>query len=62
MDGPRERHTERAKSDRECKYHVLSPKCESKIWYKWTYLQNKQAHRLEEEQKLRVTRGESGGG
>ena len=40
------------------RYHLY---VESKIWYKWTYLQNR--NRLRDiENKLMVTKGERGGG
>ena len=55
MDGPRNYHTKWSKSDRERQiYHLY---VESKIWHKWTYLQNR--NRLTDiENKLMVTKGE----
>ena len=59
MNGPIDDHIKWSKSD---KYHLISFICGISIkWYKWTYLQNR--NRLTDiENKLKVTRGESGKG
>ena len=48
MDATRDYNTKWSKSDRERQilydYHSY---VEPQIWYKWTYLQNKQTHRQE---------------
>ena len=59
MDAPRSCHTEWSKSDRERQiswYHLY---VESKKWYIWTYLQNR--NRVTDvKNKLMVTGGVSG--
>ena len=47
--GPRNDHTKWSKSDKD-KYHIVSHICAIK-WNKWTYLQNKQTHRLQDKLK-----------
>ena len=42
MAGPRNYHTKWSKSDKVTISYYLY--MESKIWYKWTYLQNKKTH------------------
>ena len=60
MDGPRDYHTKWSQTEKD-KYHTMSLTCVCKIWYKWTYLQNR--NRLTDiENKLMVTEGERGGG
>ena len=61
MDGPRDYHTKRSKSDRERQLYDITYTWNLKRWYKWTYLQNR--NRLTGiENKLIVTKGEEGGG
>ena len=61
LDRPRDYHTKWSKSERVRQilgYHLY---VESKIWYKWTYLQKR--NRLTDiENKLMVTKGEGEGG
>lgn len=53
MDGSRDYHIKWSKSDKNIWYQVYT---ESKIWYEWMYLQNK--NRLTDiENKLIVTKG-----
>ena len=55
MHGPRDDHTKWSQTKTNIIYHLY---VESKHWYKWTYSQN----RLTDiENKLMVTKGESGG-
>ena len=51
MDGPRDYHTKWSKSDgeRQISYHLY---VESKIWQKWTYVQNR--NRLTDIENRRV--------
>ena len=59
MDGTRDYHTKWNKPDKG-KYPNISLICGIKIWYKWTYVQNR--NRLTDiENKLIVTKGERGG-
>ena len=57
MDGPRDYHTKRSKSDKD-KYHMISPIGGIfKKWYKWTDIQNRNRP-TDIEHKLMVTKGE----
>ena len=58
MDGPRGDHTEWSKWQTPYDYHLYVG---SKIWYKWTYLENRNRFR-DTENKLTVTKGEGGQG
>ena len=62
MDGPREYYTKWSKPDRERQIsYDITYMWNLKKWYKWAYLQNR--NRLKDiENKLMVTKGESGGG
>ena len=61
MDGPRDCPTEWSKSDRERQIYDITYMWNLKKWYKWSYLQNR--NRVTDiENKLMVTKGESGGG
>ena len=61
MDGPRDYHTKRSKSDRERQIYDITYMWNLKKWYKWTYLQNR--NRLTDlENQILVTKGDSGGG
>ena len=55
MDGPREYHTKWNMSEKD-KYYMISLHVESKKWYKWTYLQNRNRH-TDIENKFTVTKG-----
>ena len=62
MVGPRDCHTEWSKSDteRQILYDITYMWNLKKIWYKWTYLQNR--NRLTDfENKLMATKGERWG-
>ena len=60
MDGPGDNHTKWSKSERERQMPYDITYMESKQWYKWTYLQNK--NRLTDiENKLMVIKMERGG-
>ena len=60
MDGPGDNHTKWSKSERERQMPYDITYMESKQWYKWTYLQNK--NRLTDiENKLMVAKRDSGG-
>ena len=60
MNGPRDYHSKWTKSEREIQIpydnHLY---VESKIWHKWTYLQNRNRP-TDGEKKLMVTKGEKG--
>ena len=59
IDGPRDYHIKWSKPKTNIIWYHLY--LESTIWHKWTYLQNRK--RLTDmENKLTVTKGESGGG
>ena len=60
MDGPRDYHTKWSKSDRVRQIlYDITHMVESKIWHKWTYLQNR--NRLTDiEKRLVVAKGEEG--
>ena len=60
MDGTRDSHTKWNKSERERKMSYDITYVESKIWHKWTYLQN--TNRLSDiENRFVVAKGEAGG-
>ena len=52
IDGPRDYHTKRSKSDRErqISYHITYM-WNLKKWYKWTYLQNRNRTDIESKQR-----------
>ena len=62
MVGPRDYHIKWSKSDRERQIsYNITYMWNLKKWHKWTYLQNR--NRLTDtENKLMVTKGDSGGG
>ena len=45
MDGPGDYHTKWSKSDRERQIYYIAYMWNLKKWHKWTYLQNRKAHR-----------------
>ena len=61
MDRPRDDHTKWTKSDRERQIsYDITYMWNVKIWYKWTYLQNRDRFTVIGN-KLMVTKGEKGG-
>ena len=61
MDGPRDYHAKWSKLERERQISYDITYVESKIWYKWTYLQNRNRF-TDIEDKFMVTKGEKGWG
>ena len=60
MNRPRDYHTKWSKSDGERQISIMYHlSVESKIWHKWTYLQNRNRF-TDMENKLIVTKGERG--